>query len=192
MIIGLITSGGDLYILSVLYSQSLSQISNIVVVPSKSQVTVHPQTGKRESIFVNLSVIYPTPEEAGTELSFEEIIAANRGWLNHNWDEEPSSTGSVLEQSPLPPPPQKERFVIHKDSDILDENGMVASQPKQPRGPKKKKVMEVNETQISELPNIKAERVSLLHGVYLSNDVFNSQSEARLTFRAENAQEERI
>lgn len=135
--------------------QSLSQINNIVVVPSKSQTTVHPQTGKRERIFVDLATLYPTPEEAGTELSFEEVMAARRGWLDHTWGDEAFDVSLIAEPADVGDVDRVAKdvgtkLVIHRD-DIhapLDENGAPVQQSK-PRG-KKKKVMEVNETQISE------------------------------------------
>ena len=136
--------------------QSLSQINNIVVVPSQNQVTVHPQTGKKERIFVDLSALYPTPEEQGTELGFEEVMAANRGWLDYTWEEEQVDLSLI----PEPAEPLHEieeisqglgsKLVIHHDRVPLDENGApIMDRPKQPRGTKKKKkVMEVNETQV--------------------------------------------
>lgn len=135
--------------------QSLSQINNIVVVPSKSQTTVHPQTGKRERIFVDLATVYPTPEEAGTELSFEEVMATRRGWLDHTWEDEAFDVSLVAEPADVGDVDRMAKdvgtkLIIHRD-DIhtpLDENGAPIQQSK-PRG-KKKKVMEVNETQISE------------------------------------------
>lgn len=172
--------------------QSLSQIQNIVVVPSKCQISVHPQTGKKERVFVDLAAIYPTPEEQGTELSFEEIIAGNRGWLDCAWEDESideklvaepvfvplrdieeisKGTGQklVIRQDPIhydenfvsepvlvPLRDAEEiskgvgqKLVIHQDSVHYDENGAVMEQPRAPRGGKKKKVIEVNETQIS-------------------------------------------
>lgn len=131
---------------------------------------MHPQTGKRERIFVNLSAIYPYPEEAGTELSFEEILAANQGWLDHSWDEEelaesksvitaerPRSAEKgvatreklVIHQDP-PPSSFGEKLLIHQDPPLVDENGVALPQSKEPRvSKKKKKMMEFNETQIS-------------------------------------------
>lgn len=135
--------------------QSLSQIQNVVVVPSKNQVTVHPQTGKKECIFVDLAAIYPTPEEQGTELSFEEIMAANRGWLDHSWEDESVDENLVPEHiTPFRDIEEiskgvGEKLVIHQDPAFFDENGAVKEQPREPRAGKKKKVMEVNETQIS-------------------------------------------
>ncbi|KAH7326739.1 Mad3/BUB1 homology region 1-domain-containing protein [Stachybotrys elegans] len=140
--------------MSVFRDTSLSQIQNIVVVPSKNQVTVHPQTGKKERIFVDLRAVYPTPEELGTELSFEEIMAANRGWLDHSWEDE--SIDENLVPEPVVPLREIEeiskgigqKLVIHRDSHILNENGAAKQQSHEPRVGKKKKVMEVNETQI--------------------------------------------
>ncbi|SPN96972.1 related to mitotic checkpoint serine/threonine protein kinase [Cephalotrichum gorgonifer] len=82
----------------------LSQISHFVVQSSEYQVTVNPVTGKRERIFVDLATLYPTPEIPGSELSFEEIWARNRGWLDRPRDEEESDMDESVqndENSPL-------------------------------------------------------------------------------------------
>lgn len=135
--------------------QSLAQIQNIVVVPSKHQVTVHPQTGKREYIFVDLAAVYPTPEEPGTEMSFEEIVAAHRGWLEREWDtdranESHTPDGMVpLREIENLTQDTTEKPVIDGDPMMLDENGVAGGKPREPRTGRKKKVMEVNETQIS-------------------------------------------
>ncbi|KAM0339831.1 hypothetical protein ACHAPU_010784 [Fusarium lateritium] len=156
---------------------------NIVVVPSKHQISLHPQTGKKERVFVDLAAIYPTPEEIGTENSFEEIMAANRGWLDHYWEDETFDESLIPEPDvPLeieeiskgigqrlmihPDPVGKlaihkdhvQKLVIHQDSstklaihkDIVqyDENGRAIEQPRGSRGGKKKKTIDMNETQI--------------------------------------------
>lgn len=121
-------------------------------------MTVHPQTGKKEYIFVDLAAVYPAPEEPGSELSFEEIMATRRGWLDQSWDHE------TVDENLVPEPMGelngieeishgvKGKLVIHRDSVLLDENGDMREQPREPRIAKKKKVMEVNETQISKAP----------------------------------------
>lgn len=137
--------------------QSLAQIQNIVVVPSKHQVTVHPQTGKREHIFVDLAAVYPTPEEPGTELSFEEIIAAHRGWLDRVWDTDMATENYTSDRMvPLRDAHHltqttTDQLVIHQDYDPMDidENGVAQEKPREPRAGRRKKIMEVNETQIS-------------------------------------------
>ncbi|KAL5624732.1 hypothetical protein BROUX41_004792 [Berkeleyomyces rouxiae] len=52
-----------------------------------------------ERILVDLEVIYPEPNIRGAELSFEEVWARNRGWLDHSWDQEESM---VLDDDVLP------------------------------------------------------------------------------------------
>ncbi|KAG6002359.1 hypothetical protein E4U21_003152 [Claviceps maximensis] len=131
----------------------LSQINNFVVVPSKSQVTVHPQTGKKEYIFVDLESIYPTPDEPGSELSFEEIIAARRGWSDQTWEDDTVDENLVTErfyghrEMDNIHHGVRDILNIHRDPVLLDENGDIRQQA-QPRPTKKKKAMEINETQI--------------------------------------------
>ncbi|KAI1407831.1 Mad3/BUB1 homology region 1-domain-containing protein [Hypoxylon sp. FL1857] len=134
---------------------SLSRIaeSHIVIAPSKHQVIVNPQSGKRERVFVNLEAIYPTPEEPGTELSFEELWAASRGWLDVCWDDEslfeeqPELAGTQSPEIDLLSRQVADKMIVHQDVVELDENGAVKDHSR-PVKSKKKKVMEVNETQI--------------------------------------------
>lgn len=139
-------------------------------------MTVHPQTGKKEYIFVDLAAIYPTPEEPGTELSFEEIVAANRGWMDCSWEED-TVDESLVEMSDAHLNEISQisnsavgKFEIHRDFDMQDENagsrvvgklqihrdlsmhdenGARKAPLDESRPAKKKKVMEVNETQVS-------------------------------------------
>lgn len=172
--------------------QSLSQINNIVVVPSKHQVTVHPQTGKKEYIFVDLAAVYPTPEEPGSELSFEELIAARRGWLDLAWGDE------TVDGSLIPEPIQcmseieeisrdvGSKLMIHRDPMLFDENGEMREQPREPRAAKKKKVMEVNETQISKAPH------NILISSLFAYLISSSQGEVGLSVRTQAPQEANI
>ncbi|KAI0400523.1 Mad3/BUB1 homology region 1-domain-containing protein [Xylaria palmicola] len=143
--------------MAVFRDPSLARIaeSHIIIAPSKHQVIVNPQNGKRERIYVNLEAVYPYPEEPGTELSFEELWAASRGWLDACWDSE-SLVDYQHEAVDENTPPVEvlsrgidQKLVIHRDTIGLDENGELKNDhhPKQPKG-RKKKVMEVNETQI--------------------------------------------
>jgi len=137
-------------------SKQLSQ-SHITIHHSQAQVTVNPSNGKKERVFVDLRVVYPTPDEPGTELSFEEVWAANRGWLDHEWSDEvdvSELSGPLMDENSLPSPgitAQKvpTKLAVHHDTVRLDENG-APIYPKE-RKPRRKKVVEVNETQISAL-----------------------------------------
>lgn len=133
--------------------QSLAQIQNIVVVPSKHQVTVHPQTGKKEYIFVDLAAVYPTPEEPGTEISFEEIMATNRGWLDCTWEDRLLETSNYDVPMQLDEIEEISQLAIHRDTVMHDENGAVMDHSNMPK-PSKKKHVEVNETQISKLNDL--------------------------------------
>jgi checkpoint serine/threonine-protein kinase len=114
-------------------------------------VTVNPSNGKKERVFVDLQAVYPSPEVPGTELSFEEIWAANRGWLDRSWQRGEIGVGdSQSVKGGIPSPPHKEAAGIPVRHDIvaLDENGRL---PDQHRAGRRKKMTEVNETQISRL-----------------------------------------
>ncbi|KAL2270115.1 hypothetical protein VTJ83DRAFT_2299 [Remersonia thermophila] len=119
--------------------------SHIPIHHHKVQVTVNPTTGKRERVFVDLRVVYPTPDEPGTELSFEEVWAANRGWLSHDWDEETAQQLAFPDENA--PPGVGQKLAVHHDVVRLDENGAPIF-PKAAKPPRKKKVFEINETQI--------------------------------------------
>ena len=138
------TNVGDLahYVFQSQSQQQLSK-SHIAIHHSQAQVTVN-QKGKKERVFVDLRAVYPSPDEPGTELSFEEIWAATRGWLHQSWDTEeqvPSEVDRLARK-------MSHKLVVHHDVVQLDENGAPLL-PKTGK-PRKKKVSEVNHTQISE------------------------------------------
>lgn len=127
----------------------------------------NPVNGKRERVFVNLEAVYPTPEEPGTELSFEELWAASRGWLDCSWEDyETEENDYNNELDPVEELDEDDenaqinmlsqkvatKLVVHHDVLELDENGAIKQQHK-PSKPRKKKLMEVNETQISKSLN---------------------------------------
>ncbi|KAI1382263.1 Mad3/BUB1 homology region 1-domain-containing protein [Hypoxylon crocopeplum] len=133
-------------------SKSRIAESHIVIAPSKHQVVVNPHSGKRERVFVNLEAIYPTPEEPGTELSFEELWALNQGWLDVCWEDDGLIEEQELAADQLPAvdllsQQMAAKLVVHHDVVELDENGAIKDHGR-PGKSKKKKVMEVNETQI--------------------------------------------
>lgn len=137
------------------------------------QKTINPVSGKIERVFVDLRAVYPTPKEPGTELSFEEVWARNRGWLDRVWEDEQQQPpqeqeqASIFDEDMAPmaenmhmdenyvaevhsrsnSQQQQQKIAVHRDIIRLDENG-APIYPKESK-PKKKKMVEVNETQIS-------------------------------------------
>jgi checkpoint serine/threonine-protein kinase len=124
------------------------------------RVTVNPKNGRSEYIFVNLEALYPNTDSPRTELSFEELIADHRGWLNKVWKPEtshgPNESPEVehkmdksnLSGDALTGEISNSLIAIH-DPDMLDENG-VANDPGREGRARKMKIKEINETQISE------------------------------------------
>ncbi|KAK1754933.1 checkpoint serine/threonine-protein kinase [Echria macrotheca] len=170
-------------------SKQLSK-SHISIHHSQAQVTVNPSNGKKERVFVDLRVIYPTPDEPGTELSFEEVWAANRGWLDREWTEEVAAVDVVpppVDENSLPDENavsnvSSDKLIVHHDVVKLDENG----HPIYPNESKarKKKMIEVNETQIIKAkldspsgPKIKrkqsAEPTMTLHTKAATDDIYD-------------------
>jgi checkpoint serine/threonine-protein kinase len=129
--------------------------SHIAIRHAQHQVTVNAR-GQKERVFVDLREVYPTPEEPGTELSFEEIWARRRGWLDMTWPDDTIEEESTVRNEndetnvdvDLLADAVSEKLVVRQDVIMLDENGAPIFPNKTKT--KKKKVMEVNETQISE------------------------------------------
>lgn len=152
--------------------------------------------GRSERIFADLEAMYPTPEIVGSERCSEELMAAEKGWLDMNWEPEISHVVvdrenerfdvfvGVEEMIPQPEPSLdrsfQEKLVIARDPPMVDENGVAIEPPKHGRG-RRIKTMEVNETQISEcytlIPLTMANRAA-------------SQNQALISFRWEEGQEE--
>jgi checkpoint serine/threonine-protein kinase len=53
--------------------------------PHPNQEVVNPKTKKVERVFVDLEAVYPDINNPSLEMSFEELRAARRGWLNKDW-----------------------------------------------------------------------------------------------------------
>ncbi|CAG8051636.1 unnamed protein product [Penicillium olsonii] len=49
---------------------------------------VNPRTGRRERVFVDLESVYPDRSNPAHEMSFEELRAIKRGWMDKTWRKE--------------------------------------------------------------------------------------------------------
>ena len=131
----------------------------------------NPRTGKIERVFVNLEAVYPNPNDPNEEISFEELRAQSRGWLNKDWGAErrkakqaasvPTPTAQALsspalvidspggdtqESQPIPSVSQNTEGRVEATS------GKEGAREGKPGRPKKMKVMEVKgETQTSKI-----------------------------------------
>lgn len=45
----------------------------------------NPRTGRRERVFVDLDAVYPDYKNPNIEVSFEELRAMRRGWMDKDW-----------------------------------------------------------------------------------------------------------
>lgn len=70
---------------------------------------MNPRTGRRERVFVDLEAVYPDYRNPNHEVSFEELRAISRGWMNKNWrsPKQPlkqvsgNTTGEPLAEKPV-------------------------------------------------------------------------------------------
>lgn len=46
---------------------------------------INPRTGRRERVFVDLAAVYPDYKNPNIEVSFEELRALKRGWMDKDW-----------------------------------------------------------------------------------------------------------
>ncbi|KAE8350022.1 Mad3/BUB1 homology region 1-domain-containing protein [Aspergillus coremiiformis] len=46
---------------------------------------INPRTGRRERVFVDLGAVYPDDRDPSIEVSFEELRAIRRGWMDKQW-----------------------------------------------------------------------------------------------------------
>lgn len=49
---------------------------------------INPRTGRRERVFVDLESVYPDRTNPEHEMSFEELRAIKRGWMDRNWQQQ--------------------------------------------------------------------------------------------------------
>ncbi|KAI9792008.1 MAG: hypothetical protein M1833_001292 [Piccolia ochrophora] len=78
--------------LMIFKDESLQPVSNSEAIPTTNALhqseTRNPRTGKVERVFVNLEAVYPNVDDPREEMSFEELRAARRGWLQKNWSKD--------------------------------------------------------------------------------------------------------
>ncbi|KAL4797706.1 Mad3/BUB1 homology region 1-domain-containing protein [Aspergillus venezuelensis] len=83
---------------------------------------INPRTGRRERVFVDLDAVYPDYKNPNIEISFEELRAMQRGWLDKNWraSKEPlkqiSGNATQLEQEKGLPDQLQQKLTL-KDTD---------------------------------------------------------------------------
>lgn len=115
------------------------------------QQVINPRTGKIERVFVKLEAVYPNPDNPNEEMSFEELRAKARGWLQRDWAAENKLKKQNEQQVKTKPPESTEYMATdhgenspsHLNSDMRIENMVDESQVLKNERPKKMKIMEV-------------------------------------------------
>lgn len=108
-------------------------------------------------MYVNLEALYPNSETPKSELSFEEVMAGHRRWLNKIWRQETSSEpNDSLELNHKTNESNSSGDTLGgeisgslttNDHVILDENGVAKELTRESKA-RKMKIKEINETQI--------------------------------------------
>lgn len=65
---------------------------------------VNPRTGRRERVFVNLEAVYPDYTNPNHEISFEELRAISRGWMDRDWRSQKEPLKQISGNAPYPDP----------------------------------------------------------------------------------------
>lgn len=174
---------------------SVSQNVHKSKIENLRPVTINPKTGKAESVLANMEAIYPDWPQMDKEMSFEELRAANRGWLSKDWSAEKKEV--LLEQDlgafetidmdyVEPPDPVEEslaiaveeRLIVGEEYELHLEERVGKEGVRESRNgrPKKMKVMEVRGEPQTSMSSLKIWRK--IADIYLY-----SQGEPRVTHR---------
>lgn len=80
-------TNGLAFALHVFQTESHSHDQNATPHPMREyQQAVNPKTGRLETVFADLRLVYPDYENPmAIEYSFEELRARHRGWLDRDW-----------------------------------------------------------------------------------------------------------
>ncbi|RAL01393.1 putative checkpoint protein kinase (SldA) [Aspergillus ibericus CBS 121593] len=124
---------------------------------------INPRTGRRERVFVNLEAVYPDYKNPNHEVSFEELRAMKRGWMDKNWRalKEPlkqisgnAASGDLSSENPLEQglenelPTQFKQKLTVRDADAHDQGQAQVAQESKANKARKLKLREVKgETQ---------------------------------------------
>ncbi|KAF3386607.1 Checkpoint serine/threonine-protein kinase [Penicillium rolfsii] len=100
---------------------------------------VNPRTGRRERVFVDLEAVYPDHKNPAIEVSFEELRAMRRGWMDKDWRPPKGPLRQISGNAPVEAPPAK--LKIFKDEPLSERPGQklatdeLPSQSQQQDGP---------------------------------------------------------
>lgn len=90
------------------------------------QQLVNAKTGKIERVFVDLEAVYPNEGDPGEEMSFEELRAKSRGWLNRDWAAE--SKQRIADQLQTQRAEERRRSAIPKTEKVVEHQEATHSQ----------------------------------------------------------------
>ncbi|KAL2870997.1 putative checkpoint protein kinase (SldA) [Aspergillus lucknowensis] len=63
---------------------------------------INPRTGRRERVFVDLAAVYPDYKNPSHEISFEELRAIKRGWMEKDWRAHKEPLNQISGNTTLP------------------------------------------------------------------------------------------
>ncbi|KAL1966917.1 hypothetical protein VTN77DRAFT_3661 [Rasamsonia byssochlamydoides] len=123
---------------------------------------VNPRTGRRERVFVNLELVYPDYKNPSYEISFEELRATSRGWMQKDWSSQKKAlkeiSGNATSRNPPLQDDRKQRtdkalagevnrkLTLQEKSSHQTETVYLQEEPRDGKA-RKIKVREISETQ---------------------------------------------
>jgi checkpoint serine/threonine-protein kinase len=91
---------------------------------------VNPRTGRRERVFVDLEAVYPDHKNPAHEISFEELRAMRRGWMDKDWRRQKEPLQQISGNAPGEAPPAK--LKIFKDEPLSERPRQMLATDEQP------------------------------------------------------------
>ncbi|KAL4997963.1 Mad3/BUB1 homology region 1-domain-containing protein [Aspergillus recurvatus] len=93
---------------------------------------VNPRTGRRERVFVNLDAVYPDYKNPNIEVSFEELRAMKRGWMDKDWRKKgplKQISGNAVQAEPNSPNDKVLRDQFQQKLSLRDADAHALNQP---------------------------------------------------------------
>ncbi|CEN62000.1 Putative Spindle assembly checkpoint protein SLDA [Aspergillus calidoustus] len=92
-------------------SRAKEELQSKPVPEHRIREAINPRTGRRERVFVDLDAVYPDYKNPNHEVSFEELRAIKRGWMDMDWRAQKEPLGQISGNATLTEDPQVDKIL---------------------------------------------------------------------------------